>query len=302
MESTLHSVVHTQVFGISATGGNPCPVVFNADNLSDRQMRLLSAKFNSETAFVLVAETSNANIRLRYFVPNHEMEMCVHATVGTLAVLFQQGKLHQCPFLIETSLGVIQAHWQYTNNRLEVLVDQFTPTFFERNPTRAEVACALCISETEIPNNSLIQSVSTSRSKLMVPINDWQTLDQIKPNFEELWRLCDVYQTTGFYPFTLKTRDRQFDAEARQFPKRVGYDEDPATGVAACALGAYLTRYSLLQKCLDRERNYLIGQGSALGKDSRIRVKTYSQGGKINRIQVGGSAVVITEETLAIEV
>ncbi len=300
MQPASPSVVHTRVFGISETGGNPCPVVFSADNLTNEQMRSLAATFNAETAFVLTPTSSNANIRLRYFVPKHEMEMCIHATVGTLTVLFQRGGLHLNPFLIETPLGVIQANWQYTDNLLEVLVDQFTPTFLECNPTRAEVACALDILETEIADCSPIQCVSTSRSKLMVPVNNWQILDRIKPNFDELWRLCDVYQTTGFYPFTLNTRDSQFHAEARQFPKRAGYDEDPATGVAACALGAYLTHHGLLQKCSNGELIYLIGQGSAMGKDSRIHVKIYLQDGEINRVQVGGSAVIVTDGTLAI--
>lgn len=34
----------------------------------------------------------------------------------------------------------------------------------------------------------------------------------------------------GFYPFTLALKGPGTDAEARQFPKRAGYDEDPATG------------------------------------------------------------------------
>jgi PhzF family phenazine biosynthesis protein len=295
MNPESYSIVQTRVFGISKTGGNPCSIVFNADNFTDEQMQSLCAKFDSETVFVFPPISATANIRLRYFVPKYEMEMCVHATVGTVTVLFQQGLLHLSPLLIETPLGVIPAHWQYTDNLLEVLVEQFTPIFSEDNPTTAEVVCALGISETEIDDCSPIQSVSTSRPKLMIPLKNWQILDRIKPNFEELWKLCNLYQTTGFYPFTLKPRDSRFHAEARQFPNQAGYDEDPATGVAACALGAYLTHYSLLQQCSDGETNYSIGQGNAMGKDSRINVKIYVRDREITRVQVGGTAEIVAD-------
>jgi predicted PhzF superfamily epimerase YddE/YHI9 len=43
---------------------------------------------------------------------------------------------------------------------------------------------------------------------------------------------CDRYQTTGFYPFTLMRQSSEFDIEVRQFPKKAGYNEDPATCVA----------------------------------------------------------------------
>lgn len=36
------------------------------------------------------------------------------------------------------------------------------------------------------------------------------------------------------------TQSSEYDVKARQFPKGAGYNEDPATGVAACALGAFI--------------------------------------------------------------
>lgn len=79
----------------------------------------------------------------------------------------------------------------------------------------------------------------------MVPLRDHTVLDGVHPDFERLWALCDEYETTGLYPFTVRPRSGELDVEARQFPKRAGYPEDPATGVAACALRAYLARYAV---------------------------------------------------------
>ena len=47
------TVIRTNVFGITLEGGNPCPIVFEADKLSGEQMQRLAAQFGLETAFIL---------------------------------------------------------------------------------------------------------------------------------------------------------------------------------------------------------------------------------------------------------
>jgi PhzF family phenazine biosynthesis protein len=79
------SVVQTKVFGFAPNGGNPCPLVFNRESLTNEQMQSIAAYYGVETAFMLQPESRNALFRLRYFVPKHEMEMCVHATVGAVS-------------------------------------------------------------------------------------------------------------------------------------------------------------------------------------------------------------------------
>ncbi len=64
-------------------GGNPVPIVLDAESLSDAQMQGLAERFGLETCFVLPA-TSDCDLRLRYWVPRHEMSMCGHATLGAL--------------------------------------------------------------------------------------------------------------------------------------------------------------------------------------------------------------------------
>jgi predicted PhzF superfamily epimerase YddE/YHI9 len=51
--------------------------------------------------------------------------------------------------------------------------------------------------------------------------------------------ICGL-EVTGLYPFKLRPRNPNAIAEARQFPYGGGVPEDPVTGVAAYALGAYL--------------------------------------------------------------
>lgn len=289
-------VVHTTVFAAAPDGGNPCPVVFDTENtLTTGRMQELAAGFGHETAFVLKPSQPQADLRLRYFVPNHEMEMCIHATVGTVTVLVEREMITASPVRIETPLGVIRAFWERANDLITVMVEQFRPVFAETNPTRAEVAGALGIAETLIDTEAgSIQSVSTSRAKLMVPLRDYRVLDRLQPNFERLWAVCDRYNVTGFYPFTLHTRGPEFQVDTRQFPLRAGYAEDPATGVAACALAAYLTTHR--QKGGDGWHGFQLGQGFAMGRPSTIRAEAFSENGEITATRVGGNALILPGE------
>ena len=119
-----------------------------------------------------------------------------------------------------------------------------------------EVLAALGAREDDLGPGPVV-SVSTARAKLMVPLADEAALDRLAPDTGRLWDVCDRLGVTGAYPFTRRAQGA--DAAARQFPVRAGYDEDPATGVAACALGAYLAAE-------DGEggwRRYEIAQGRA---------------------------------------
>ncbi len=192
-------VIHTSVFGLTPQGGNPCPVVLEADELSSEQMQQLAADFAVETVFILSPTLLNADIRLRFFVPLHEMEMCGHATVAAVRVLIDQNHMKTSPVKIETALGVIAVEWAFHQKSIQVSVEKFPPTFAENNPVGAEVASALRISGSAICTKlAPIQSVSTSRPKLVIPIQSQNVLDELEPNFDYLWSLCDQYQMTGF--------------------------------------------------------------------------------------------------------
>jgi len=293
-------VTHTLVFGISETTGNPAPVVFNADDLTTLQMQAIAAHFGQETVFVLKPINSAAHIRLRYFVPHHEMEMCVHATVATITVLVRQRVLDKSPAYVETTLGIIAVHWQPTRDeQILVMVEQFPPKWSSQNPDKEQVAAALRISsEAVVDSMNPVQSVSTSRFKLIIPLKDWNDLDRLQPDFERLWAICDAFNTTGFYPFTVKTLDPSVQVEARQFPKRAGYDEDPATGVAASALSAYLTKYKVLGPSSDGWHSVVVGQGRAMKSPSTINTEVFTKNDDIILTRVGGTANIKGNEIL----
>jgi len=158
------------------------------------------------------------------------------------------------------------------------------------------VARALGLDPVSIDAALPIEAVSTARSKLMVPVRDHRDLDAIEPRPEELWALCDRVSSTGVYAFTTAPRNGAAVAEARQFPVRAGYPEDPATGVAACALGAYLSVHTPYDAEDGPERSFRIEQGHAMGRPSVLVARTLVEDGRVSRTWIEGSATVETVE------
>jgi len=289
-------IIHTSVFRNGPNGGNPCPVVLDGDDLTAEHGKHLAATFGAETIIILNPKDCDSDFGLRYFVPKYEMEMCVHGTIAATTVLKKMGRISKTPVKIETVLGQITAGYKNEGDELRVTVFQFPPKFSDSNPTIDEVCSALRIPLTAITNDKgPIVSVSTSRPKLIVPIVSNDILDRIEPDFEMLWNLCDQYGTTGFYPFAKNDTGTPNSYSARQFPKRAGYNEDPATGVAACALGSYLTMYGI---CKSGWNYFNVQQGYAMGKPSLLEVGAYLEKGNITKTCVSGKAQVLGEASL----
>lgn len=304
------------VFADGPRGGNPCPVVFDFD-ATTAQMQAMTADFGVETVFVLAGSSSaepaggdRADAELRYFVPRHEMEMCVHATIAASVLLAEAGRCARNPARMKTVLGVVDVEWDVPNSR--AVVSQFPPVFGDPiiGVARSAVLQALNIKDRDVDDDTgPIRSVSTARPKLMIPLVNESTLDGLRPDFERLWDVCDELDVTGFYPFTRLDRSKGafhatgIDAAARQFPRRSGYNEDPATGVAACGLGAYLTAQSLTaqpaqslptqstERTVNGWQSWRIAQGRAMGRPSLITAEALAnERGQIVQTRVGGAA------------
>ena len=63
--------------------GNPAGVVLDADFLDTKTMQKIAMEMNlSETAFVLEPTHPDADIRIRWFTPSQEVNLCGHATIA----------------------------------------------------------------------------------------------------------------------------------------------------------------------------------------------------------------------------
>ena len=280
---------HTVAFQYKPGGGNPCPVTVGADDLSTEQMQKMAYGFQQECAFLLKPVNPGCDVKARYFVPLHEMEMCVHATVASAMILVDQGLVDHSPIVFDSHYGPMPVSWEKKDGEIRVQVEQGLPRFQSKRPTAEELCQVLGIPQ-EALGKGPVEGVATSRFKLLVPLARPYWVDHVKPDFPALWKLCDACEVTGFYIFAPESETADNTVfHARQFPNHSGYNEDPATGVAASALGSYLVQHRLVP-VQEGWNQCTIYQGEAMGRPSIIRAATLVEDGKITRTCVGGSA------------
>lgn len=257
-------------------------------------MQTLARGFGEDTSFVLRPTQPRADVRIRYFVPDHEMGISGHATIAALTVALSEEVLRPGRLRIETVSGVFDATAIRTSADSSVTLEQNEP-IFGGTADRDLVARVLRIPREEVDlSGGPIQAVSVSRAKLLVPIRTREVLDRLTPNYEALWELCEALNVSGLYPFVRGTGKSGAHAQARQFPLRAGFLEDAATGVAAVALGAYLTRHDL--NSAEGQHELRIAQGYAMGRPSLIEVLTHCAQGRFIRTAMRGTAEVVRYE------
>lgn len=251
----------------SRPGGNPVPLVLDAQGMSAADMQALAAHHGHESSFVFPADDPDHLRRLRFFVPGHEMEMCGHATVGTLWALRQLGLWTTPAARVQTLSGSVDVEWDETRgwtwiSQPAVQIDELT-----RAQTRA-IADVLRI-DPELPGLHAINA-STSRVKTLVRLPDAVSLNALQPDFGAMRDLCEALDSTGLYPYAQDGADLC----ARQFPKASGYPEDAATGIAAAALWGYLDSVG----ALPADGITTVRQGVAMGSPSAIQLRDRGDG------------------------
>jgi trans-2,3-dihydro-3-hydroxyanthranilate isomerase len=125
----------------------------------------------------------------------------------------------------------------------------------------------------------------------MVPLRSLERVAALAPDFERLKAFEKRFQLDGCYVFVLKASDPEASVHARFFIPSAGVPEDPATGSAAGALGAYLVANRVFgSKTLV---SFNIEQGSEIGRPSLITVTVHQDRGVPDLVKVGGTAVTV---------
>ena len=268
-----HSVELVSVFAAGPGGGNPAPIVVDATGMSDTQMQAVAQRYGHESGFVLPPPPgSDCDYEFRFWVPNHEMPMCGHATVGAVWLLNQSGRLQRDRLTIQTRSGKVGV--RITGQTAEgAAVEISQPAgridaLSEAQLSRDEILDVLGINHAQLAPLP-IQNACTSRVKTLIPLTSTANLDNLQPRFEKIEALCERIGSTGLYPYATFDADRQI-FDARQFPRASGYPEDAATGIAASALSFGLLTNGMVEAS---ERTITIRQGRAMKRPSQISVR-----------------------------
>jgi PhzF family phenazine biosynthesis protein len=297
--STKTNVQFVSVFAAGLGGGNPAPIVVDATGMSDAQMQEVARSYGHESGFVFPSPPgSGCDFEFRFWVPNHEMSMCGHATVGAVWLLDQLGRVPGDRLSISTKSGRVEARIRRSAGQ-DVLVEVSQPLgIVEPVPGGTEAEAAI-LKVLGLHSADLapfpIQNARTSRVKTLVPLRDVSILDGLRPEFGQMEQLCSRIGSTGLYPYAIFDQDKQI-VDARQFPQSSGYPEDAATGIAAAALSFGLLSNGLVEAS---ERPIAIRQGRAMKHPSEIRVRFNLEDGRVNGCWLSGIVQPTTCEKLS---
>lgn len=265
-----------RVFAAGPEGGNPAPIVVDASGMSDAEMQAVARAYGHESGFVLPPPPdSDVDFEFRFWVPNHEMSMCGHATVGAVWLLEQLGRLSGGRLsgdrlAIRTKSGRVEARIRRRAGQ-DPVVEVSQPAGVVEpvaHAAEADILDVLGIGPADLAAHP-IQNARTSRVKTLIPLKSVAILDGLAPDFGRMEALCTRIGSTGLYPYAVFDREKQI-VDARQFPQSSGYPEDAATGIAAAALSFGLLSNGIVEAS---ERPITIRQGRAMKHPSEISVR-----------------------------
>jgi len=268
----MDDVVLVNVFASDSGGGSPTPIIADASGHDADRMLAIARQYGHECTFVFPPhDPAAADFRFRFFVPRQEMNMCGHATLGTIWLLRRMGKLQGSEARIETMSGLVRGVVQHADTPDEyVEIGQPAGTVQEiPDPAaRESILDVLGIRTADLLPMPILNA-ATSRMKTLIPLQSVEVLDALRPDFARMESLCAALNSTGLYPFAISDISaHRFDA--RQFPRASGFPEDIATGVAASALAFGLVTYGFISL---RTERITVRQGRAMGRPSQIFVR-----------------------------
>jgi trans-2,3-dihydro-3-hydroxyanthranilate isomerase len=256
--------------------GNQLAVFPDGDGLTTEQMQRLAREINfSETIFVLAAE-SGGDVRVRIFTPNIELPFAGHPVLGCAFIVGEL--LGRETVGLETGLGVIPVALEREDGRLvfgrmQQKVPEWRP--YER---ASELLAALDLGASALP----VEAYANGPLHVYVALESEQAVAALRPDFAAL---AELPGDVGVNCFAGTGRSWK----TRMFAPAGGIFEDPATGSAAGPLAVHLVRHGRIGFGEEIE----IRQGAEIGRPSLLYARVQGEGERIERVEVGGSAVVV---------
>ncbi|MCX4637133.1 PhzF family phenazine biosynthesis protein [Streptomyces sp. RPA4-5] len=295
--TTLHrspEILRYTAFSADRAGGNPAGVVLDATGLSDGEQLAIAAQLGySETAFLTAPPAELADqgraYTVRYFSPKAEVSFCGHATIATAIAYAERhgpGEL-----VLATPAGTVPVRVTETpDGTLQATLTSVEPAVHdvaERDVT--EALTALGWHATDLDPAFPPRIGYAGARHLILAAATRSRLADLSYDFE---RLKDFMTSLDLTTVQLVWRESETVFHVRDpFPVG-GVVEDPATGAAAAAFGAYARELGLVPE----ESNLVLHQGADMGRPGELWVELVASD---LRVRVGGTGTRIPETDAA---
>lgn len=284
-------VYHYDAFSKKPNKGNPAGVVLNGDDLTETEMQDVAFKVGfNETAFPIASD--RADLRIRYFSPKQEMELCGHATMATIYALKTNGWLeNKTELTIETNAGVLPIRITKNEQKeIHITMKQALPQLKKFEGSRHDLAKAIGIEEVDFDDELPITYGSTGAWTLLIPIKSLDIFNKMEPNNKVFSSILNEIPNASVHPFCLESYYEEADMHGRHFSSTFsGTIEDPVTGTASGVMGAYFAKY--IKKECDMPINLIVEQGQEMNKDGHMIVNVAEN----YEIEITGNAVYVKE-------
>ncbi|WP_033220815.1 PhzF family phenazine biosynthesis protein [Kitasatospora phosalacinea] len=270
-------------FTADPAGGNPAGVVLDATGLTDEQQLAAAARLGySETAFLVPDPDRPRAHAVRYFSPLAEVPFCGHATIAAAVAL---GERHgPGEFLFTTVAGPVpvQVVRDEDGGHLATLTSVPASTEDASAPDVAEALAALRWRAEELDDRFPPRIAYAGARHLVLAAASRARLADLDYDFDALAALMRRLDLT--------TLQLVWEEDATTYHVRDpfpvgGVVEDPVTGAAAAAFGAYLRELRALPTT-----RLTLHQGEDLGRPGVLTVDL-TEGD--SRVRVTGTAVRI---------
>ncbi|MGW1541303.1 PhzF family phenazine biosynthesis protein [Streptomyces sp. NPDC002309] len=281
-------VLRYTAFSSSPDGGNPAGVVLDAGALDDADMLAVAAELGySETAFLtappkgLGGEEGRA-YGIRYFSPRAEVPFCGHATVATAVALAE--RTGPGALVFATPAGTVPVEVTEEGGTVRATLTSVEPYVEEIAAADVtEALAALAWPAADLDADFPPRIAFAGARHLVLGAATRARLADLAYDFARLEALMHRLDLTTLQ---LVWRESASVFHVRDpFPVG-GVVEDPATGAAAAAFGAYARELGLVPE----EAVLTLRQGEDLGRPGELTV-TLRAGDR--RVRVGGAGTRI---------
>lgn len=274
----MHRYEVVDVFTDVPLQGNPVAVFTDAADLSAGVMQRAARETNlSESVFIVdgPSDEGSYDAHIRIFTPATELPFAGHPVLGTAFVVGAARDLALVRLNIGAGLipiALTREGDEIVYGEMEQPIPEFAP--FDRAD---EVLEAVGVKRSELP----VMSCRNGPVHVYVALGSEDEVAALYPDLNAL----RSFEGVGVSCFA--GAGERF--KTRMFGPGVGVAEDPATGSAAGPLAVHLARHGWSEY----GRPIQIRQGEEIGRPSLIRARVDGSDERIERVVVGGSAVVV---------
>jgi trans-2,3-dihydro-3-hydroxyanthranilate isomerase len=274
--------VVADVFTDRPLEGNQVAVFTDARGIPDDKLQRIAREMNlSETVFVYTPE-DDGHARIRIFTPTREMPFAGHPTLGTAFVL--SGPLSLDQIRLETQRGIVPVKLEREDGRIVFgRMEQPLPTVAPYEDD-AELFDILGVEGSELP----VEVYDNGVLHVYVCLGSEEEVAGLKPDLRRLGE----QPTLCFNCFAGEGKSWK----TRMFAPSSGVAEDPATGSAAGPLALHLARHGRIPFGEEIE----IAQGVEVGRPSKLFARVEGPPDDVQRVEVGGSAVIVARGELKV--